>query len=185
MSQIDLFPTFCELLGSSAPAWLQGRSLLPAVRDGPEVNEVVFTESTYHVSYQPQRCVRSRRWSYLRDFSDWHRPRLANVDDSASKDLWVGAGWASRPVPAERLHDLVLDPQERVNLVDDPAYADVLADLRAGWRTWMRADRRPAAGTARCRTRRGTRRCRTTPARRLSSPTLRRASAGRRPTSPT
>ena len=124
--------------GSTGPAWLQGRSLLPAVRDGREVNEVVFTESTYHVSYQPQRCVRNRRWSYLRDFSDWHSPRLANVDDSASKDLWVSAGWADSPVPAERLHDLVLDPLERVNLVDDPAYADVLADLRTRLAEWMR-----------------------------------------------
>ena len=137
VSQIDLFPTFCDLLQIPPPAWLQGRSLLPVVRDGREVNEVVFSESTYHVSYQPQRCVRSRRWSYMRDFSDWHRPRLANVDDSASKDLWVGAGWADRPVAGERLHDLVLDPLEQVNLVDDPAYADVLTDLRARLWAWM------------------------------------------------
>ena len=148
VSHIDLFPTFCELLEIDRPDWLQGRSLLPAVRDGREVNEVVFTESTYHVSYQPQRCVRNRRWSYLRDFSDWHAPRLANVDDSASKDLWVAAGWADSVVPPERLHDLVLDPLERVNLVDDPAYADVLADLRTRLAEWMRRDRRPAAGRA-------------------------------------
>ncbi len=137
VSQIDLFPTFCDLLGLDRPPWLQGRSLLPAVREDREVNEVVFTESTYHVSYQPQRCVRSRRWSYLRDFSDWRAPRRANVDDSASKDLWVDAGWAGRPLAGERLHDLVLDPLEQVNLVDDPAYADVLADLRARLATWM------------------------------------------------
>ena len=41
-------------------------------------------------------------------------------------------------MPAERLHDLVLDPLERVNLVDDPAYADVLADLRSRLAEWMR-----------------------------------------------
>ena len=138
VSHIDLFPTFCDLLGIDRPPWLQGRSLVPAVRDGVEVNDVVFTESTYHVSYQPQRGVRNRRWSYLRDFSDWRSPRLANVDDSASKDLWVSAGWAGSVLPAERLHDLVLDPLERVNLVDDPAYADVLVDLRTRLAEWMR-----------------------------------------------
>jgi len=137
VSQIDLFPTFCDLLRIDPPVWLQGRSLLPVVHEGVEVNEVVFSESTYHVSYQPQRCVRNRRWSYLRDFSDWHTPRLANVDDSASKDLWVASGWARREVPNERLHDLVLDPLEQVNLVDDPAYAAVLADLRARLTAWM------------------------------------------------
>ena len=137
VSQIDLFPTLCDLLDLDRPAWLQGRSLLPAVRDGVEVNEAVFTESTYHVSYQPQRCVRTPRWSLITDFGDWRKPRLANVDDSASKDRVGGRGWANRSVPAERLHDLLLDPLEQTNLVDDPAYAEVLADLRRRLAAWM------------------------------------------------
>ncbi|HEU5485519.1 MAG TPA: sulfatase-like hydrolase/transferase, partial [Microlunatus sp.] len=137
VSHIDLFPTLCDLLGIAPPDWLQGRSLLPAVRDGAEVNEAVFSESTYHVSYQPQRCVRTGRWSLITDFGDWHRPRLANVDDSASKAQWVALGWADQSLPGERLHDLLLDPLEQHNLVDDPAYADVLADLRGRLAAWM------------------------------------------------
>ena len=137
VSQIDLFPTLCDLLELDRPSWLQGRSLLPVVRDRVEVNEAVFSESTYHVSYQPQRCVRTRRWSLITDFGDWHRPRLANVDDSASKTEWVAGGWATRPLPAERLHDLLLDPLEQTNLIDDPAYGTVLADLRGRLAGWM------------------------------------------------
>ena len=137
VSHIDLFPTLCDLLGVDAPPWLQGRSFLPAVTDDVEVNGAVFSESTFHVSYQPQRCVRTARWSLITDFGDWRRPRLANVDDSASKTEWVQAGWADRPLPTERLHDLLLDPLEQTNLVDDSAYADVLADLRGRLAMWM------------------------------------------------
>jgi N-sulfoglucosamine sulfohydrolase len=137
VSQVDLFPTICEVAGIERPDWLQGTSLLPAVVDSVEVNEAVFTESTHHVSYQPQRCVRTARFSLITDFSDWRRPRLANVDDSASKATWVAAGWADRPLPGERLHDLLLDPLELTNLVDDSAYAEVLVDLRRRLSEWM------------------------------------------------
>lgn len=137
VSQVDLFPTLCDLLGLAPPPWLQGRSLLPVVAEGADIHDAVFTESTYHVSYQPQRCVRTRRWSLITDAADWRRPRLANVDDSASKDEWVAAGWGDRPAPGERLHDLVLDPLEQTNLIDDPAYAAVLASLRERLADWQ------------------------------------------------
>lgn len=137
VSQIDLFPTICDLLGIEPPAWLQGRSLLPAVRAGVEVNDAVFTESTYHVSYQPQRSIRTHRWSLIADFSDWRLPRLANIDDSATKDEWVAAGGADRPQSAERLHDLVLDPLELVNVAGEAGHAEVLDGLRSRLREWM------------------------------------------------
>ena len=46
VSQIDLFPTLCELAGIEPPPWLQGRSLMPlARREADEVNDAVFTSS--------------------------------------------------------------------------------------------------------------------------------------------
>lgn len=137
ISQIDVFPTICEMLQVPAPPWLQGRSFLPVVRDGAPGNEMVFTEVTYHVSYEPQRAVRTPRWKYLRQFSDWGRPVLPNVDDSPSKDVLVQGGWRDRPVATEQLYDLLLDPVERINLADDPAYAEVADNLRGELQSWM------------------------------------------------
>lgn len=137
ISQIDIFPTLCDLLEVPAPEWLQGQSFLPVVQDGAPGNEMVFTEVTYHVSYEPQRAVRTPRWKYIRQFSDWGRPVLPNVDDSPSKTLLVDAGWRDRPVAAEQLYDLLLDPLEQVNLADDPSYLEVADQLRGDLQSWM------------------------------------------------
>lgn len=143
VSQIDVVPTLCELIGIDVPAWVQGRSLLPVVRDGVEVNEAVFAEMTYHVAYEPARSVRTRRWRYTRRFGERRLPVLPNTDDSPSKDVWVEAGWRDRAVADEELFDLVLDPGERRNLAGDPALHDVLSQLRALLEDWMRRTEDP------------------------------------------
>jgi N-sulfoglucosamine sulfohydrolase len=139
VSQIDVFPTICEVLGIERPPWLQGRSLMPLVRrETPEVNDAVFAEMTYHAAYEPQRAIRTRRWKYIRRFDDRMLPVLPNIDDGPAKDLLLENGLASRPVAREALHDLVFDPSEDHNLAGDPEHADVLAGLRERLETWMR-----------------------------------------------
>jgi arylsulfatase A-like enzyme len=140
VSQLDLFPTICELAGVRAPGWLHGRSLMPLAREErTDVHEELYGEITFHAAYEPQRSVRTRRHRYVRRFDDAHPATvLANVDDGASKDLLVEHGWANRPAAAEQLYDLVFDPQELVNAIGDPAYAGVARDLRGRLAAWMR-----------------------------------------------
>jgi arylsulfatase A-like enzyme len=138
-SQIDLFPTICELLGIARPAWLQGVSLLPLVRvEAAEVNEAIFAEVTYHAAYEPQRAARTKRWKYIRRFDARARPVLPNVDDSPSKDALLAFGWGERPMPTEELYDLMLDPAEAVNRVLDQTHQQPLNEMRARLDDWMR-----------------------------------------------
>lgn len=140
VSQIDLFPTLCDLAAITPPPWLQGRSLLPLIRDErEEVNDAIFAEVTYHAAYEPQRAVRTARWKYIRRFGARDRPVLPNCDDSPSKDLWLAHGWRERSVPQEALYDLVFDPQEAANLATDPALGAVLTELRGCLERWMEA----------------------------------------------
>jgi arylsulfatase A-like enzyme len=122
VSHIDFFPTVCDLLAIRRPEWLEGRSLMPLVRgEKDEINDEVFGEITYHVPYEPRRAVRTRRWKYIRHFDGRTTPVLPNCDDGPSKEYWIKAGWQTQQSGAERLYDLVFDPNETRNLATDPA----------------------------------------------------------------
>jgi arylsulfatase A-like enzyme len=139
VSQIDLYPTLCDLLDLNPPDWLQGRSLLPVLcGEAAEVNDEVFAEVTFHAAYEPQRAVRTKRWKYIRRFEGAEQPVPSNMDDGPSKDLYLAAGHLQRRRPRESLFDLHLDPCEGENLVSNPAMASVLSDLRARLDHWMR-----------------------------------------------
>jgi arylsulfatase A-like enzyme len=139
VSQIDVFPTVCELAGIHMPPWLQGHSLLPLVSgtEAPGERQEIFSELTYHAAYEPQRAIRTERFKYLRRFDDYPYPVLANCDDSPSKDAYLERGWARREVSREALHDLFFNPGEGRNVIDDPDYAEVADALRERLERWM------------------------------------------------
>jgi N-sulfoglucosamine sulfohydrolase len=144
VSHLDLFPTFCELAGIPAPERLQGRSLVPVLsREVPEVNDAIFAELTYHAAYEPQRGIRTDRFKYIRRYGERLTPVLPNVDDSPTKDLLLGEGWAEREWPREALYDLRFDPVEAHNLIEEERCAQVAEDLRGRLDAWMRATTDP------------------------------------------
>jgi arylsulfatase A-like enzyme len=139
VSQIDIFPTICEVAGIDPPDWLQGQSLVPLSGGEPVTNprREVFAELTYHAAYEPQRAIRTERFKYIRRFDDYPYPVLANCDDSPSKDAYLARGWARRAVSREALHDLFFNPGEGRNVIDDPDYAEVANDMRRRLQDWM------------------------------------------------
>jgi arylsulfatase A-like enzyme len=140
VSQIDLFPTLCDLVGIARPKWLQGQSLLPLVQDtADEINDAIYAGVTYHAAYEPQRAVRTRRWKYIRRFSGKPGPILPNCDDSPSKTLWLSHGWREHRLPDEALYDLAFDPMERDNLAPEATCQPVLQNMRDRLDTWMRS----------------------------------------------
>lgn len=136
VSQVDLFPTLCDLLNIDPPSWLQGRSLLPILR-GEEIHKMIFSEVNFHVSLEPQRAARAKRWKYIRRFDDRTRPVLPNTDDSPTKSLWMAHGWRDRPVDSEQLYDLIFDPNEACNLAASPGHAAIKAEMSAALEAWM------------------------------------------------
>lgn len=141
ISQIDLFPTICDVTSVAHPPWLQGRSLMPLIRDEvAENHDAIFAEVTYHAAYEPQRAARTPRWKYIRRFDGRTAPVLPNVDDSPSKDAWLATdSWPPHLLDAEQLYDLMLDPQEANNRANDPSLRRVFDDMRQRLNNWMQA----------------------------------------------
>ena len=138
VSQIDLFPTICELVGIERPDWLQGTSILPLIRsETDDIRQEIFAEVNYHCCYEPQRAVRTKRWKYIRRYDDATRWAMPNCDDSISKTHMVAQGWREQVVELERLYDLVFDSHETHNLAGDEKYRDVLQDMRRRLDRWM------------------------------------------------
>jgi arylsulfatase A-like enzyme len=139
VSQIDLFPTICEVLGIDAPPWLQGSSMLPLVRGAAlKIHDEIFAEVTYHAAYEPQRAVRTARWKYIRRYDERERPVLPNCDDGPSKSLLLEHGWGDHRIAQEMLFDLIHDPAEGANLASDARHATTLAEMRSRLDAWMR-----------------------------------------------
>jgi arylsulfatase A-like enzyme len=138
VSQVDIYPTLCELAGGPLPEDLSGTSLLPlARREVVELRDELFAELTYHAAYDPQRAIRTHRHKLIRHFGERLLPVLPNVDDSPSKELLVAAGWGEQPRPRLELYDLLADPGEMRNLAHDERSAELLAELEARLDAWM------------------------------------------------
>jgi arylsulfatase A-like enzyme len=137
VSNIDVLPTLLEACGLKVPARVQGRSLLPLL-DGRSTaaRESIFGEKTFHDCYDPMRCIRTRRWKYIRNFekSSLWRP---TGDSMRGAYLELGPrAFGGRP--AEELYDLQADRAERKNLAEEPGHAEVKEDLRNRLSGWMR-----------------------------------------------
>lgn len=144
VSQIDIYPTLCEWLGLEKPKWLQGQSLWPVIQGtAREVNDAIFAEVTFHAAYEPQRCVRTPRWKYIRRFDERGKIALPNCDDSPTKKWLLERSWAERALAEEQLYDLWFDPQEANNLAGKREAAPALSDMRWRLENWMETTNDP------------------------------------------
>jgi arylsulfatase A-like enzyme len=140
VSTIDIMPTMLEAVGMTKPDDVQGKSLLGMMQSdaAPANDEAVFAEMTHHVHYLPSRAVRTRRWKYIKNYSD-----IAVGLDQNQHDDWAhrlcelpNQPW-KRPRVEEELYDLAEDPDEQVNLAADPEHAKRLQEMRALLRQHM------------------------------------------------
>jgi len=105
---LDVFPTICELAGLPVPSTVEGKSLLPVVRDpNKKIRDSVF------FAYRDfQRSVRTDRWKLI----------LYNAGGKQTTQLF----------------DIRNDPWELSNLAGEPAQAGRIRELTGLLKKWMR-----------------------------------------------
>ena len=108
---IDIFPTLCELTGLDTPDGLDGKSLVPILKDsGASVQE--YAASIYPHNKYWGIAIRTERYRYVAWYKGWAR-----------KDR-QGNQYAKNPEFTE-LYDYKKDPLERKNLSGHPEYTDI------------------------------------------------------------
>jgi arylsulfatase A-like enzyme len=132
-SGVDLVPTLLDFLGIDVPADVEGIShagnLLAPATDTVAVRDQVYTEKTYHDSFDPIRAIRTEEYSYIENYA--RRPLLdmpLDIQDSPSGK--VVAPFVMAPRPWREFYDLLEDPTESNNLLggDEPYRIEGIAD---------------------------------------------------------
>jgi len=137
VSLIDLVPTVCDVAGVPAPEGADGVSLRPLVNGGAAPHEMIFAEVNYHAAYEPQRCVRTDRYKYIRRYDNRKDLVLPNCDEVRGKRVLLDAGWEQEPREQEMLFDLMFDPYEMRNVIDRPDMHEVATQMRTWLDEWM------------------------------------------------
>ena len=118
-----------------------------------QTRDSVVTGREWHGGSYPMRSIRTRRYSYIRNYRPDVQPLFG--DDSPTKqrilqrpstdncshyeDLCFGLR------PAEELYDLDADPYEISDVAADPSYAKVLETMRKRLDDYLTARRDPRA----------------------------------------
>lgn len=153
VSFVDFPATVFSLAGVPIPSHFEGRAFAGPQQAAPRDHVFLF-RGRMDERYDTVRAVRSTRFRYVRNYSP-HRPWGQHYSYPfqvlPSMRSWFAAFEAGRcndvqarywqAKPPEELYEIATDPYEIRNLVDDPQYAAVLAELRATLRADMLAIR--------------------------------------------
>ena len=148
ISSIDLGPTVLSLSGVPVPAHMQGIPFL-GTRAGSPRDAVYAARDRVDESYDMIRSVRTRSYLYIRNyypnepFPIWV-PYLSNMPvykemlrlDAEGKLTGPQKSWMAYSRPPEELYDVIADPYQINNLINDPKLKPVLEDLRRRHRQW-------------------------------------------------
>ncbi|KQC34580.1 hypothetical protein AAU57_08510 [Nonlabens sp. YIK11] len=114
---VDLFPTVFELAGVPQSSQTDGKSLVPVLDNDPQTSlEMDYAYHQYQRGPRMGYGVRTNRYRY----TEWHGNDYRSYD-TYKEDNIVG----------RELYDYEADPLETKNLVNDPAYREVVAQHKA------------------------------------------------------
>jgi len=139
ISNIDLIPTLLDFIGAEIPENIEGKSFLSVLKDiTVPFRSEIFTEKNFHEIYDPLRSVRTKDFKYIRNFEP--SEYLYQIPLYIERGL-SGQGLKDKikmKRAKEELYDLINDPNEVNNLVNNPTYENILFELRQKLVDWMK-----------------------------------------------
>jgi len=149
VSFVDFAPTVLSLAGLAVPPHMQGQPFLGQAPPSPR--EYIFaTHSRVDEAYDMSRCVRDKRYKYIRNFMP-HLPYVQPSDYCDQAEIMQelrrvakegGLAGIEKPFweptkPVEELYDTLTDPNEVKNLAGSEAHEQILGRMRKRLWDWM------------------------------------------------
>jgi arylsulfatase A-like enzyme len=152
VSFIDLAPTVLKLAGVEVPGGMDGK---PFLGKGVKVKEVNSRDEAFGYAdrfdekYDMVRSLRKGNYKYIRSFQPFNYDGLHNnyryiqlayrewLDLYKQDELNEVQSQFFRPRSPELLFDLAADPYETNDLSGDPAYKEVLEEMRERMNGWL------------------------------------------------
>lgn len=151
----DIVPTFLEAAGLPLPDTLDGQSFLPVLLGNADRHRThTFSQQTSKGIFDGPvhygiRSIRNERYRYIRNLTPEvvfkntatiHKPFPSWIHAAKNGDAHAATlvrDYQHRP--AEEIYDCDTDPWNRHNLIDNPALAPVVADLKQRLASWMKS----------------------------------------------
>ena len=143
VSTIDYMPTVLQAAGLERVPGMDGESFLPLLEGRSQAGRTwVFTEynETFYEVPLHMRAVQNEDFGYIYNAFYGREKVRMEASSGPTWDAMVEAGKKDPAIQArvdlftdrvpEELYNYKTDPDALVNLVADPAYADILAELR-------------------------------------------------------
>jgi N-sulfoglucosamine sulfohydrolase len=149
VSLLDLAPTFLKIAGVDPPSYMQGRDLLGTY--AAERKYIFSARDRCDETDDRVRCVRSKRFKYLRNFYP-ERPyqffnaykqrqypvlTLMKILDKQGKLTPAQKQLMAPHRPVEELYNIQADPFEINNLANETQYFHILKEMRAALDKWI------------------------------------------------
>ena len=140
---IDILPTVLDIAGAKIPQDLDGRSFFKILKNNKEtINNYVFGMSTKqnvrNPMVFPSRSVRNNQYKLIINFNSIEVYKN-NLTNNNSKNIFIERGALSHPsIPYMELYDLINDPHEKKNLVNQYKFNEVKEKLEYVLREWMK-----------------------------------------------
>ena len=109
---LDIFPTVCDLVGTSVPAGLDGKSLKPVI----EGKSAGVRDTLFNSYRDVQRAVRDNRWKLIR----YPQVNVTQLFDLQS-DPYEMTSLADKPEQAERIKSLTAEMERWQKQLGDTA----------------------------------------------------------------
>jgi arylsulfatase A-like enzyme len=132
INNTDFAPTLIEMAGGSVPDYMQGMSFAKTIKGEKQVNWRKGTYYRYwmhlvHHDVPAHLGIRTDNHKLIYYYADHYNP----AKNGTPSMTWKPESQKIRPTPvAWEFYDLSKDPTESNNLYDDPAYQNVIDDLK-------------------------------------------------------